>query len=248
MNLIIDIGNTRAKLFVFDANQLVEQVFCDSETLYMLDQLTSKYAFRKGILSSVGHIGAEAEQRLSCLTFDFIRLDNSTHLPVELYFKPLGSTECTPIPPTMGADRIAALVGGMSLFPGKPLLIVDAGTCVTYEVIDNEGIYRGGNIAPGLTMRLKSMHEHTALLPLVTADGSTPDIGYDTDTAMRSGAVLGLQYEIEGYIELWKERYPDLHVLITGGNTFTFNKKYETTIELEENLVAVGLNAILSSK
>lgn len=247
MNLIIDIGNTRAKLFVFEENRLIEQTFCDSQTLCALDQLLSKYTFQKGIISSVGHIGEEAENRLKNLPFDIIRLNEKTRLPFKLAYKPWGSDEILPIPPTMGTDRIAALIGGISLFPTKPLLIVDAGTCVTYEIIDNEGIYRGGNIAPGLTMRLKAMHEHTALLPLVSTDGDTPAVGFDTETAMRSGATLGLQYEIEGYIDTWKECYPELRVLFTGGNNIKFNKKFEPIINTESNLVAIGLNAIISA-
>lgn len=247
MNLVIDIGNTRAKLFVFDRESIIEQLFCDSQTLSALDQLTERFAFEKGILSSVGQIGEEAEARLRSLPFELIRLDNKTKLPISLQYKPYGSNTCIPMPATMGADRIAALVGGMSLYPGKPLLIVDAGTCVTYEIIDENGIYCGGNIAPGLTMRLQAMHEHTALLPLVSTDGDTPDLGFDTETAMRSGASLGLQYEIEGYISLWKKRYPEIQVLITGGNTFNFDKENETLIVKTENLVAHGLNAIMSA-
>lgn len=247
MNLIIDIGNTRAKLFVFDGKRPTEQVYCDSQTLCALDLLTKKYTFEKGIVSSVGHIGEEAEQRLQNLPFHIIRLDENTKLPINLLFKPLGSTKALPIPSTMGADRIAALVGGISLFPGRPILIIDAGTCVTYEIIDNEGIYRGGNIAPGLTMRLKAMHEHTELLPLVSTEGETPDAGFDTETAMRSGATLGLQYEIECYIETWRQKYPNLHVLYTGGNNLKFNEKFESIIDREDNLVAVGLNVIISS-
>lgn len=248
MNLVIDIGNTRAKLFVFDGKRIVEQVFCDSDTLQAIDQLLLKYTFEQGIMSSVGRIGKEAEQRLNSLPFGITRLSNSTKLPIELQYKPLGSEVCSPMPPTMGADRIAALIGGISLHPDSPLLIVDAGTCVTYEVINDEGVYRGGNIAPGLTMRLNAMHEHTALLPLVCTEGETPDLGFDTETAMRSGATLGLQYEIEGYIEYWKQRYPGLRAVITGGNALTFNKKYEHLIERENNLVAIGLNAIILPK
>lgn len=248
MNLVIDIGNTRAKLFVYDGENLTEQVYDDSETLSTLDKLTQQYAFSKGIVSSVGRIGTEAEARIKCLPFEVVRLDESTKLPVALNYKPWGSTECIPMPPTMGADRIAALVGGMTLYPNKPLLIIDAGTCVTYEIIDECGDYRGGNIAPGLTMRLKAMHEHTALLPLVSTDGEIPKLGYDTDTAMRSGATLGLTYEIEGYIEFWRQQYPTLHVLLTGGNDLAFNDKNKTLIERNSGLVAIGLNAILNSQ
>lgn len=245
MNLIIDIGNTRAKLYVFEGKNLVEQTYCDNQTLDALDLLTKQYSLEKGIISSVGKIGNEAEQRLKDLPFEISYLNEQTELPIKLSYKPWGSNQCQPIPSTMGADRIAALVGGISLFPGKPLLIIDAGTCVTYEIIDECGDYRGGNIAPGLTMRLQSMHEHTALLPVVNTSGETPALGYDTETAMRSGATLGLTYEIEGYIGYWRKLYPGLNVLITGGNNLTFSNELEPIIKRESNLVAIGLNAII---
>lgn len=247
MNLIIDIGNTRTKLYVFEGKNLVEQTYCDNQTLDALDLLTKKYSFKKGIISSVGKTGNDAEQRLKHLPFEMTYLNELTALPIKLTYKPWASNKSQPMPSTMGADRIAALVGGISLFPGKPLLIIDAGTCVTYEIIDEYGDYRGGNIAPGLTMRLQSMHEHTALLPIVSTSGDTPDLGHDTETAMRSGATLGLTYEIEGYIRHWKKCYPELNVLITGGNDLTFNNELEPIIKREGNLVAFGLNAIIAT-
>lgn len=245
LNLIIDIGNTRAKLVVFDGNKLIKQVFSDSNTLSALDELTAQYTFDKGILSTVAKIGQEAEERLNALPFPMTRLDAGTPLPVKLQWRKPGETTTTPLPPTMGADRIAAIVGAMCLMPNTPLLIVDAGTCVTYEVIDDEGFYIGGNIAPGLQMRLNAMHEHTALLPLVDGRGEVPMVGYDTETAMRCGAVQGLQYEIEGYIRQWREAYAGLQVFLTGGDKMTFDENTERIVHRDSYLVPRGLNSIL---
>lgn len=247
VDLIIDIGNTRAKLFVFDGDEVAELVFCSSETLDKLDELTRRYTFRRGILSTVARLGEEAEERLGKLTFPLERLTSATPLPFTLCYKPFNSEVPLPMPSSMGADRIAALVGGMASYPGTPLLIIDAGTCVTYELIDDEGVYRGGSIAPGLTLRFKAMHEHTALLPLIDASGDLPPVGYDTETAMRSGVVFGFQFEIEGHIRRWVKHYPKLQVLLTGGNNFTFGPELESIIHHESDLLARGLRAILNS-
>jgi len=246
VNLIIDIGNTRAKLLIFDGNDIVGKFYSDSETLQTLDELTRQYTFEKGMLSTVAKIGEEAERRLQRLPFPLTRLSSSTALP-NLHYRPYGSDQCEPLPASLGADRIAAVVGAMSMLPEQPLLIVDAGTCVTYEFIDPEGYYLGGNIAPGLQMRLTAMHEHTALLPLVEAKGNVPAMGIDTETAMRCGVTHGLQYEIEGYIRLWRELFPALQVVITGGDTLTFNQEFGSIIHRDDNLVPRGLNVILQN-
>lgn len=245
VNLIIDIGNTRAKLVVFDGNDIVELSYSDAETLSELDALQQRHTIKRCILSTVARIGQEAEARLQAAGCPIVRLDSTTPLPVDLRWRRLGETDCQPMPAAMGADRIAAIVAGMCMRPGKPLLIVDAGTCITYEVIDDEGYYAGGNIAPGLQMRLKSMHEHTALLPLVDGRGETPLLGYDTETCMRSGAALGVQYEIEGYIRQWQARFPELHVFLTGGDQMTFNGIDTDILHQDNYLVPRGLNFIL---
>ena len=245
MRLVIDIGNTRAKLVVFDRKDIVGQFYSDSNTLSTLDDLLQKYPFRKGILSTVAVLGEEAEQRLQSLPFPLIRLEAGTPLPFPLKWRRYGSQKVTPLPPTMGADRIAAIVGAMSEIPSTPLLIIDAGTCVTYEVVDNEGYYLGGNIAPGIQMRLRAMHEHTALLPEVSEEGEMPMLGYDTETCMRNGAIQGLQYEIEGYINRWRQTFPTLRVFLTGGSRLSFEADTEAIIHHDNYLVPKGLNSIL---
>ena len=247
LNLIIDIGNTRGKLVVFEGDTLVEQLYTDNHTLCDLDEFVGRHAFKKGIVSSVVRLSEEAERKLAALPFPVIRMTSETPLPMPLLWRRRGEKETIKIPSTMGADRIAALVGAMASKPNTPLLIVDAGTCVTYEVIDDEGYYVGGNIAPGLQMRLKSMHEHTALLPVVDKEGDTPEVGYSTETCMRSGAILGLQYEIEGYIHHWRAYYPELQVFLTGGDKMKFSQDVQSIIHTDNYLVPKGLNATLNA-
>ena len=139
----------------------------------------------------------------------------------------------------------AAVVGAVMQCPDKAVLIVDAGTCVTYDLLTADGTFAGGNIAPGIRLRLRAMHEHTGKLPLIDDAGETPEIGFSTETAMRAGAVLGVAYEIEGYIARLNKVYPDLFVFLTGGDALKLAAKIKSRIFVDENLVLTGLNRIL---
>ena len=148
-------------------------------------------------------------------------------------------------PATLGSDRLAAAVGAAWLYQGSYVLVVDAGSCVTFDVVDSTGSYVGGNIAPGINMRLVAMHEHTRRLPLVGTTGETPAIGYDTETALRAGAVVGLQHEIEGYVSSLSRTSDDLKVVLTGGDCESLHPDVAVPVYIEHNLVAYGLNRVL---
>ena len=147
------------------------------------------------------------------------------------------------IPAGLGADRVAADIGARSIRPNQTLLIIDAGTCLTFDVIAKEGSIVGGAISPGISLRLKAMHEHTAALPLLEPAGEHPILGYDTPTSMRSGAVNGVKWEIEGYIRSILASYPDLHVFFTGGDGTEFPKDLQPIITCDTLLVQKGLLA-----
>ena len=161
---------------------------------------------------------------------------DSSELPIKIGYA---------TPETLGLDRIAAVVGAVMQCPDKAVLIVDAGTCVTYDLLTADGTFAGGNIAPGIRLRLRAMHEHTGKLPLIDDAGETPEIGFSTETAMRAGAVLGVAYEIEGYIARLNKVYPDLFVFLTGGDALKLAAKIKSRIFVDENLVLTGLNRIL---
>ena len=146
-------------------------------------------------------------------------------------------------PETLGADRLAAAVGAAYCCKGHDLLIVDAGTCITYDYVSAEGHYLGGNISPGLGMRLRALHEQTARLPLVNADGEIERIGSNTINAIRAGVLQGVDYEITGYIRTMMRRKPDARIFLTGGNGYRFAQ--ETEVERNDALVEIGLNCIL---
>ncbi|MBQ5741758.1 MAG: type III pantothenate kinase [Bacteroidaceae bacterium] len=236
MKLIIDIGNTVAKLVAFDGDEPIEEIRTSNDSLSALGAFAAKYAFTHGIVGTVKELTAEAEEQLRNLHIPILRFSHETPVPITNRYRS---------PKTLGADRLAAAVGARSLKPGKDLLIIDAGTCITYEVIDAKGNYWGGNIAPGMQMRLRALNEFTAKLPLVSAEGNVPGMGYDTETAIRSGVLRGMKYEIEGYIRSMRSKYPKLLVFLTGGDKINFDATIKSIIFADKFIVPRGLNKIL---
>lgn len=236
MKLIIDIGNTVAKLVAFDGDEPVEEIRTCNGSLSALGAFAAKYAFTHGIVGTVRELTPEAEQRLQRLHIPILRFTTSTPVPIKNRYRS---------PQTLGPDRLAAAVGASSLKPGKALLIIDAGTCVTYELVDGKGNYWGGNIAPGMQMRLHALHQFTAKLPLVDPQGAVPGMGYDTETAIRSGVLRGMKYEIEGYIRSMRRKYPHLQVFLTGGDEISFDGTLISTVFTDKYIVPRGLNKIL---
>ena len=236
MKLIIDIGNTVAKLVAFEENEPIEEVRTSGDDLAGLAAFACKYNFEKGIVGSVKGLSAIAEQALRNLPFPILHFSPDTPVPVGNKYR---------TPETLGADRLAAAVGASILKPGKDILIIDAGTCITYDVIDAKKNYWGGNIAPGMQMRLHALHEHTVRLPLVQAEGEVPGLGYNTETAIRSGVLRGMKYEIEGYIKSMRAKYPNLLVFLTGGDKINFDTNIKNSIFADKFIVPRGLNKIL---
>lgn len=236
MKLVIDIGNTVAKLVAFDGDEPIKEIKTSNDTLADLPSFVSEFAFERGIVGTVRDITPEAEQQLTALPFPILRFTSDTPIPISNRYR---------TPHSLGTDRLAAAVGASSLKPKKDLLIIDAGTCITYEVIDANGNYWGGNIAPGMHMRLRALHEFTARLPLVSPDGEVPGMGYDTETAIRSGVLRGMKYEIEGYIKSMRAKYPSLLVFLTGGDKINFDTNIKNIIFADKFIVPRGLNKIL---
>lgn len=236
VKLIIDIGNSAAKLAIFHQDELIDIYHDSNHSLDSLPAICRQYPIEKGILSTVIPLSDAIKQQLGALKFEILHVSSETALPIRLWYK---------TPETLGSDRIAAVVGAWSACPGKDLLVIDAGTCLTYEFIDAQGNYHGGNISPGKSMRLKALHAYTAKLPLVGAEGNVPALGYDTETAIRSGAICGMEFEICGYITRLQKKYPGLLVFLTGGDEFSFDTNLKNIIFADKFLVLKGLNRIL---
>lgn len=240
MNLVIDIGNTRAKVALFHENQYVGKAIWDSLTLDALSEYIKGQDI-EGVIMSVTGRDTEGVEAMLRDRYFFIKLDHLTPIPIaNLYATPA----------SLGKDRLAAVIAAQFLQPNQHCLVIDSGTCITYNFIDKNGQFLGGNIAPGLNMRLKAMHHFTAKLPLIERDteGELPDlIGTTTEHAMRNGAQIGLLSEVEGLHKRFGERFGNIQLIITGGDGafldrhLTIEKKY-----YEPNLVLIGLNRILN--
>lgn len=237
MNLIIDIGNTCVKLVCFNDGKVVEEQRTDKDDAVALQSFCSRYPFSRGICSSVSDISEEYSAALSSLPFSMMEFKSGiTRVPIiNKYNTPL----------TLGSDRLAAVVGANWLQPGRDVLVIDIGTCVTFDFINSIGEYLGGNISPGPTMRLKALNQFTARLPFVERRGDTPDFGTDTTTAIRSGVMNGIKYEIEGYIHSFLAKYPQLFVYLTGGVHLNLQFSENLSIFADDFIVPKGLNRIL---
>ena len=236
MHLIIDIGNTSAKVAVFSQGEMKDMIRCSNQSLKELDAFCQTYPIRKGIWASVISLSEEVKHQLQQLPFPMMEFTYQTPIPIRNLYR---------TPQTLGVDRLAAVIAAYTTKPHHPALIIDAGTCITYDFIDEHGQYLGGNISPGMEMRLKALHEFTSKLPKIEASGETPDYGYSTETAIRSGVIRGIEHEISGYIQHLKKNYPSLLVFLTGGNDFSFDTNLKSGIFADGFLVLKGLNRIL---
>lgn len=237
MNLCIDQGNSRTKIAVFDRNNMVyEAAFDQTECEYKINGILHDFQVESAILSSVVRDNAALEQLLRQTCEHFISLSHLTPLPIRNTYR---------TPGTLGKDRLAAVVGAAFLQPDTDILVIDAGTAVTYDFIDASGVYHGGNIAPGVEMRLKALHTFTQKLPLVKIDTNVDFLGKDTQSAIQAGVLYGVVLEIDGYIERLMLKYPKLSVFLTGGSAVLFDNKLKSRIFADKNLVLTGLNRIL---
>lgn len=238
MNLCIDIGNTRAKIAVYDREgSLVKLIIRDDFNSGKLDKVLKKYQIENVIVSSVRKKQGKYKRLLGSKVKTFFELSHETDIPI---------TNLYQTPETLGKDRLAGVVGAAFLFPGDDVLLVDAGTCITYDIIDAQKKYYGGSILPGIEMRFKALHSFTSRLPLVQQEDLDSHIGNTTATSIQTGIQLGVVYELKGFIQKYRETYPDLRVLVTGGDASFFESQMENQIFAVPDLVLMGLNQILN--
>lgn len=237
MNLVIDIGNTAAKMAVFERGILVDTFHGDNHSLTDLLENAKKYPLQKGIISSTITLTDDIQAQLNIMGINILHVSSETPIPITNLYK---------TPHTLGMDRLAAIIGANELKPKTDLLVIDAGTCITYDFLNATGEYLGGNISPGINMRLKALHKFTDKLPLVSPNGETPTWGDSTETAIRAGVINGIALEIEGYIQQAREKHPSLVVFLTGGDGLTFDINKRNYILTDKFLVLKGLNRILN--
>lgn len=236
--LCVDWGNTRIKAAVFnEENKILDSVhFSAPQAEESLSRLIKEYHLKAGILCSVTSDSATTAFFLKEKLSEFINLDQNVRLPIMNAYS---------TPETLGSDRLAIAVGAQDAYPGKNVLAVGIGTCITYNFVQKNKAFRGGAISPGLQMRLRSMHEWTDRLPEVSPEGEVLLLGYDTPTSMRSGAIYGMASEIDGMVAAFAEQYEDFNAVLTGGDTALFANKLKSRIFADSELLFRGLNLIL---
>ena len=236
LKLIIDFGNTLQKLAVFEDKKLLfKETYQDLVPESLIQFVEKNGPFHSIIQSSVIIHTPELEKVLY-ESGKFIQLTSETPIPIKNLYQ---------TPESLGKDRIAAVTGAWSLYPGQNILAIDAGTCITYDFLNKNGEYLGGGISPGIRMRFKAMHTFTGKLPLIEPDSFDDLIGRSTHESMLSGVYHGVIAEIRELIRLYREKYDDVVVIITGGDHQFLHNKLKNNIFAVPDLVLLGLNEIL---
>ena len=245
MNLCIDQGNSRTKVALMtDEGKMINHFIYKQFSSADVERLFDLYDISDSIISSVVNIEAAVVNTLHRRSQHFVLFDHNTPVPIVNRYD---------TPQTLGQDRLAAAVGAESLCPDENLLIIDAGSAITYDFVSDKGEYMGGNIAPGLKMRLTMLQRMTKKLPLVEVEEHEliPLFGKNTRDAIAAGVIRGIAYEVKGYMRTLSEKVPHFQTFLTGGNAPYILNNVRTSrtekrdIRVEKNLVLIGLNTIL---
>ncbi len=238
MNLVVDVGNTYTKIGVFDTSEIVyKNIFKQNSFKKEIEDVKKEYPLiTQAIVSSVGNM---KEDQIMCIenSFKTLMLDHKVNMPFKNQYK---------TPNTLGIDRMVLVAAAVDQFPKKNALIIDAGTCITYDFKNKKEEYIGGAIAPGIRLRYSSLNNFTAKLPLLELTSPKNHIGKSTEEAIHSGVVFGVLYEIKGVIEEYCNIYPDLTVILTGGDAHFLSKRLKNGIFATSNFLLEGLNCILA--
>lgn len=243
MQLIIDIGNTSAKLALFDQGliqsvkvfktnvliskkitRFVESTFKKNKITHVLWSNVSKYTLPATLFSHTD--------------IQLVEYINVAKVPLLIDYK---------TPKTLGKDRLALACGASHLYPKKNVLVISLGTCITYEFVSKDATYHGGSISPGIDMRFKAMHAFTGKLPKMSPDEQIPRsfIGKSTHESMQAGVFYGVLSEIEGMIDLYVQKFKNINTILTGGQAFYFENELKNRTFAVQHLSLIGLNCIL---
>ncbi len=236
MNLIVDIGNSRVKAAVTEGDEVVAmRSFLSPAEADICAMLDAYPAVGRCIVASTGVSAEGLADVLRARGLRVLAMSPSTPVPI---------CNAYGTPETLGADRLAAAVGAVALTGSGNCLIVDFGTAITVDLV-TDGVFRGGNISPGVGMRFRALHDYTSRLPECSAAAIGESLGRSTREAIEQGVMQGVMYEIEGHIARLTEKIKDLSVIFTGGDAKYFVKRIKNTIFANRELVICGLNRIL---
>jgi len=240
-NLVIDIGNTNTKIAVFEQDELVHISHYQNQEI-KVKNILGEYKLDKAIISSVKKERAGWESELK-ESIEVVYFTTEMTTGIKNHYL---------TPKTLGPDRLAGVIGAAYTFPGQNNLVIDGGTCITYDFVDAALNYSGGSISPGLKMRYKALNYYTAALPVVDEDSSFDKTsGNNTLSAITSGVQNGIKYELEGFISSYKKDKNELNIILTGGDGIFFdtllkNSIFAPYVKNEPYLVLKGLNAAIT--
>ena len=244
-NLVIDIGNTFAKIAVFEHDEVLHMRQYQIIDTGVINSFLNNYQVSSAIISSVKKADKEEWQSLLAAKVPLIYFNTGMACGINNHYL---------TPSTLGLDRLAAVIGAHYLYPGKNSLIVDGGTCITYDWVDAGGNYFGGSISPGLNMRYKALNYYTSGLPLLNSNETFADnYGNSTEAAIHSGVQNGIKYELTGFMESYKKDVQELNIVLCGGDSIFFdtllkNSIFAPCIKIEPHLVLKGLNAAIQQQ
>ena len=237
MNLIIDVGNTRVKSAVFNNDEIIHYELLSIDNLVKKNiEIIEKFKCQEAIISSVSLLKKDQIIKIK-EKIKLIVLNANTKIPFKNNYK---------TPKTLGVDRLALAAAAVSKFPKKNVLIIDAGTCITYDFIDEKSNYLGGAISPGITMRYKSLNFYTNRLPLLKPKFENKCLGNNTISSINIGVVTGVINEIDSFINQYRKKNKDLTVVLTGGDLNFLNNRLKNGIFANPNFLLEGLNNILT--
>ena len=234
MLLTIDVGNTRIKAAVFEQNTLVELfIFIKKELLTETNYILNKFPKIKNlVVASVGNVEKEL----------FWSIKNSVEIHFITHESKFPFTNLYTTPTTLGIDRMVLATGAVVQFPNQNRLVIDVGTCITYDFVDENDNYLGGAISPGIRLRYETLHQRTAKLPLLTKNYPESFIGNSTQESIHSGVINGVVFEIDGFIELYKTQYAKFIIILTGGDAEFLAIQLKNTIFANSNFLLESLN------
>ena len=240
MILAVDVGNTRIKAAVFEDSTLLESfVFLKTELEESIQNILKKYQNTTHlVVASVSDIEKQA----------FIGFEKGVNIHFVSHKDSFPFVNCYETPQTLGIDRMVLAAGATLQFPNQNRLVVDAGTCVTFDFIDEKDNYLGGAISPGLRLRYEALHNYTAKLPLLTLENPKHFTGKSTTESIHSGVVNGLVYEIDGFIDDFKVQYSKFIIILTGGDSEFLAKRLKNTIFANSNFLLESLNQTFQYK
>ena len=236
MNLVLDIGNTLSKYSVFELDKIIDQGVWQSENLIKEFEIWTRNNQKCAsiIISDVFGIDASVIESISKCRIVWV--SSTINLPFKINYK---------TPKTLGADRLALVASAFLQYPKKNCLVIDVGTCITYDFINKKGFYLGGSISPGFSLRYLSLNKYTSKLPKLEFSISNSILGDSTEKSIHSGIYFGILGEIKNQIMTYEDKYQNLTVILTGGDSYKLSKQIKNSIFANHNFLVKGLYSVL---